>query len=276
MVSEPPKRPSRPKTRAVAARARRQGEQAQAGAEDGEQGQRHHHQRDREEDEQGVLQRPFEAVDDDRGAGDDVAAALQLEAGRRGPVLGAGLARRRVVDGGFDQLERAVAFGGAEPGLEPDQDLGRVAVGEEVGEARLRGAAGAGEVEDDGGDEFFVVEAGGAGDAVAGGDREQEFTEARGRHPLRQAPQLGVDLDHRLVEEGGRAGDELDRVELRPVRCRGRGSASPPSAPCRRGSPPAAAGGRRWRSGSAAAGPPWPGPRPVLRRRTSRTCWVAR
>ncbi len=61
----------------------RQRQQAQARAEDEQQGQRHHHQGDGEEDEQGVLQRACEAVDDDRGAGDDVAAALQLEAGRR-------------------------------------------------------------------------------------------------------------------------------------------------------------------------------------------------
>ena len=125
-----------------------------------------------------------EPVDHDRGAGDDVAAAVQLEAGRGLALLGAGLARRRVVDRGLDQLERAASRSASlRSGLQPHDDLGRVAVGEEVGEPRLRRAAGAAEVEDDGGDEFRVVEAGHAGDPVAGGDREQEFAEPLRRHP---------------------------------------------------------------------------------------------
>ncbi len=111
--------------------------------------------------------------------------------------------------------EGAIAFAGAEVRLEPNRNLGRVAVGEEVGEPRLRCAPGAGEVEDDGGDEFFVVEAGGAGDAIAGGDRKQKFTEPVRRHPRRKVAQLGVDLEYGLVEEGGGPGEELDRVERR-------------------------------------------------------------
>ncbi len=111
-----------------------QREQAQTGAEDGQQSQRHRRQRHPEEHQQGVLQRPFEAVDHDRGAGDDVAATLQLETGSGLAFLGAGLARGRVGDRGLDQLDRPVPIGGTQARLQPHHDLGRAAVREEVGE----------------------------------------------------------------------------------------------------------------------------------------------
>ena len=97
------------------------------------------------------------AVDDDRGAGDDVFAAVQDEA-RFGFAAFAPQALRGVVSAtaSFDQADRPAAFGFAEVRLQPDDDLGRVGVREEVGEPRLRRAPRLGEVEDDGGDEFFV------------------------------------------------------------------------------------------------------------------------
>ena len=59
---------------------------------------------DAEEDQQRVLQRPRRPVDDDRGAGDDVAAARAARSRAPGlPPVGAGLARRRVVDRVADQ-----------------------------------------------------------------------------------------------------------------------------------------------------------------------------
>ena len=50
----------------------------------------------------------------DRGAGDDVAAAVEREAGAGSPPSRTGLARRRFGDRRFDQVERPVAFGFAQ------------------------------------------------------------------------------------------------------------------------------------------------------------------
>ena len=68
---------------AAAARAISQRQQPQARAEDEQQRSAPSPRRDAEEDQQGVLQGAGEPVDDDRGAGDHVAAAVQLEAGLR-------------------------------------------------------------------------------------------------------------------------------------------------------------------------------------------------
>ena len=78
---------------------------------------------------------------DDRRAGDDVAAAVELEAGRRLALFRAGLARRRFRDRGFDQLDRPA---GARPRSGPasaGSRSGPSGVREEVGEPRLRRAA---------------------------------------------------------------------------------------------------------------------------------------
>ena len=73
---------------------------------------------------------------------------------------------------------------------------------------------GAVAVEDDGGGEVRVAEAGGAGDPVFGGDFERELAQLLGRDLGRHPAQLPADLDHRLVEEGRRPGDELDRLQF--------------------------------------------------------------
>ena len=158
-----------------------------------------------------MLQRPGDAVDDDRRAGDHVFAAAEGEARRRFAVFGARFARRRFGDRFLDQPDRVAPFGFAQPRFQPQDDLGRVGVREEVGEPRLRRAPRLGEVEDDGRDEFFVGDAGHRGDPVFGRHLEQEFAELLGRDPLRHPFQLFVDLHDRLVEEGRRAGEEGDR-----------------------------------------------------------------
>ncbi len=68
------------------------------------------------------------------------------------------MARGRVVDRFADQTEGTAAFGRAEVGAQAQDDLGRVVVREEVGQLRLRGAARAAQVEDDGGEEFGVAD----------------------------------------------------------------------------------------------------------------------
>ena len=82
----------------------RQRQQAQAGAEDEEQGQGHHRERDAEEDEEGVLR--------GRGRGRRrrpgrrrrrSCRPCRAKQGAGAAVFGAGLARGRVVDRGFDQ-----------------------------------------------------------------------------------------------------------------------------------------------------------------------------
>ena len=77
--------------------------------------------------------------------GDHVAAALAAaKQGAGAPVVAAGLARRGVVDRVADQLQGPVALGVAQVGPQAQDDLRRVAVGEEVGEARLGRARGRG------------------------------------------------------------------------------------------------------------------------------------
>ena len=104
------------------------------------------------------------------------------------PVVLAGGARGRFRRRLADQLQGPVALGVAQIGPQPQDDLRRVAVREEIGEPRLGGARGAVAIEDDGGGEVRVAEAGGAGDPVFGGDGEREFAQPVGRH---RAPPAG-------------------------------------------------------------------------------------
>ena len=171
-----------------------------------------------EQDAEGILEGAADAVDDDRHAGDDIAAAVELEARRRPSLLLARPPRRGIEDRGTDQLDRAPPLILAEVGPQPDDDLRRALVGKEVGEARLRRPARAAQVEDDGGGEVGVAEAGSAGDAVLGRDFEHELAQLGRRQPLREPFELAPDLDHGLVEEGRGAGDLLDRPQLRQLR----------------------------------------------------------
>ena len=107
-----------------------------------------------------------------------------------------------------------MSLGVAQVGPQPQDDLRRVAVGEEVGESRLRRARGTAPVEDHRGGEVRVAEARRAGDPVLGGDRQREFTQLPGRYRCRHPGQLAADLDHGLVEKGRRPGDELDRLQF--------------------------------------------------------------
>ena len=179
-------------------------------------------------------------------AGDHVAAAVEREAGRRLALPPRRPARGVVsLDRGPDQLDRPVALGVAEVGPQPDDDLRRAPVREEVGEARLRRPARAAQVEDDGGGEVGVAEARSAGDPVFAPPLRARTGAAAPAAPsaTSRSSWRPIWITASLRKVAGPATYWTGRS--RPARRRARGAGRRPAEPCPRGSPRAAAGGPR-------------------------------
>ena len=119
-----------------------------------EQGQRHHHHaRPPRRTSSASFSAPAEAVDHHRDPRDRRSCRRAGQSRVRACPSAQACARRRFVDDGADQPQGAVTFGIAQIRPQAHDDLGRVVVGEQVGEPSLRRAARAAQVEDDRGDE---------------------------------------------------------------------------------------------------------------------------
>jgi hypothetical protein len=120
-----------------------QGQQSQGWADEDGQRDRHHRERDREQNEDLIRERAREVIDDHGYAADHIAPVADLE----------GVVRDRRAD----RLDRVAALGLAQSGIETNRYQRGVAAREEIGELRLRLAL-RGRVEDHRADEGGIVE----------------------------------------------------------------------------------------------------------------------